>query len=375
MAKTGVLCALGLMSGTSLDGIDAALLWTDGESVERAGPWRTEPYHDGLRERLRAVLGGRGDVEGVARDLTDAHADAVEHLLHDADVQPHEVDVIGFHGHTILHEPDAGRTWQIGDGRRLAAATGIDVVADFRSADMAAGGQGAPLAPLYHRALSRDLTAPVAMLNVGGVANVTWIGGNGDGDILAFDTGPGNAMIDDWVRRGTGGAMDGDGALARSGTVDAAALRALLDHRYFSQRPPKSLDRDDFSAAPVAGLSPADGAATLTRFTVATVARGAEHFPTPARRWLVTGGGRHNAFLMESLGQALGVPVEPVEAAGWNGDALEAQAFAFLAVRSLRGLPLSVPGTTGVAAPTTGGVVNRAPGLGRREGDPAHPAG
>lgn len=353
------LWALGLMSGTSLDGVDAALVRTDGIHVLEFGPFRTEPYDAAFRERLRAVLGGKGDVAGVERDLTEIHAAAVKALLRKAGQKA--ADVIGFHGHTILHAPEARRTWQIGDGALLARQTGIDVVHDFRAADVAAGGEGAPLAPVYHAALAAALERPLAVLNIGGVANVTWIDGPPSApNLIAFDTGPGNALVDDWVRRHDGRLYDADGALAASGRVDADALARLLDHDYFGRHPPKSLDRDAFSMAPVAGLSAADGAATLTAFTVQAVARAVSQFPAPPRRWLVTGGGRHNKTLMAALAASVPGTVEPVEAARWNGDGLEAQAFAYLAVRSLRGLPLSFPGTTGVERPMAGGVLRRA---------------
>jgi anhydro-N-acetylmuramic acid kinase len=350
--------ALGLMSGTSLDGIDAALIETDGERIAAFGPRLTVAYDDGLRERLRGVLGGAGPVAEVERALTEAHASVVRRLLDANGIAPDRVGIIGFHGHTILHRPQDGRTWQIGDGALLARLTGIDVVCDFRRGDVAAGGEGAPFAPLYHAALAGDLARPVAVLNLGGVGNVTGIGA--DRPPISFDTGPGNALIDDWVRRHTGRPYDDGGALSRAGRIDAAMLARLLDNPYFDRRPPKSLDRLDFDLAAVEGLSAADGAATLAAFTCQAVARGLAHLPAAPRRWLVTGGGRHNAALMEGLRAALGVPVELVEAAGWDGDALEAQAFAFLAVRSLGGLPLSLPTTTGVPRPTTGGKLFRA---------------
>ncbi|HYM33729.1 MAG TPA: anhydro-N-acetylmuramic acid kinase [Candidatus Cybelea sp.] len=344
--------ALGLMSGTSLDGIDAALIVTDGVTVSKHGAWTTVPYDTALRERLRSVLGGVGDVAGAERALTEAHAAAVAKLLAEAGVAAREVAVIGFHGQTILHQPERRRTWQIGDGKLLSERTGIAVVNDFRSADVAAGGQGAPFAPLYHVALAQGLERPLAVLNLGGVGNVTWIG---EGGPIAFDTGPANAPIDDWLRRHLGQPMDHGGQLARTGKVDGARVNAALAHRYFSLSPPKSLDRNDFTEAMVAGMSAADGAATLTEITAAAAAAALAHMPAPPRRWLVTGGGRHNAVLMAALARRIGVPVEPVEAAGWRGDALEAEAFAFLAVRSLEGLPLSLPGTTGVPQPMTGG--------------------
>jgi anhydro-N-acetylmuramic acid kinase len=262
------------------------------------------------------------------------------------------IEIVGFHGHTILHRPAERRTWQIGDGALLARRLGLDVVADFRSADVAAGGEGAPLAPLFHAALAAQLPKPAAVLNIGGVANVTWIG---DGDaILAFDTGPGNAPIDDWVLRHTGVPADIDGALARAGRVSAPHLERFLERPFFDRPPPKSLDRDEFRDLVPIELSLEDGAATLTEITAAAAEASARHFPHP-REWLVTGGGRHNPALMDALRRRLGTSVRPVEEIGWNGDALEAQAFAYLAVRSLAGLPLSLPATTGVSRPTCGG--------------------
>jgi len=366
MPEAAAAWAVGLMSGTSMDGIDAALIRSDGGGSVTAGGFLSLPYDAEMRRRLRAVLGGQGAVAEVERELTLRHAEAVRHLLDEAGLVPAAVRVVGFHGHTILHRPQERRTWQIGDGALLAAETGIDVVADLRSNDVALGGEGAPLVPLYQAALAAGLTRPLAVVNIGGVANVTWIGAGGIGDgedkVLAFDTGPGNALINDWVERHNGEPLDRDGALAAAGKVDAAILAALLGNPYFERRPPKSLDRDDFTGEPVAGLPLEDGAATLTAFTAATIAGAAAHFPAPALRWLVTGGGRHNPTLMRQLAARLGVPVEPVEAVGWQGDALEAQAFAYLALRALAGLPLTLPTTTGVSRPATGGRLHRAPG-------------
>jgi anhydro-N-acetylmuramic acid kinase len=348
---------IGLMSGTSLDGIDAAFAATDGRGRVETGPALTLPYDEPFRDRLRGALGGTGDTAAVERALTEAHAAAVRALIERHALG--DIDLIGFHGHTILHRPREGRTWQIGDGALLAALSGIDVVADFRSADVAAGGEGAPFVPLYHQALARGLARPLAVLNIGGVANVTWIGA-GEDEILAFDTGPGNALIDDWMLLHTGRALDEDGAAARRGRVSEAAVERFLADPYFARTPPKSLDRDEFARFRPAGLAAEDGAATLTMMTAASVAAASRHFPAPARRWIVTGGGRRNPTLMDWLAARLGAPVAPVEEVGWNGDALEAQAFAYLAVRSLAGLPLSLPSTTGAKAPTPGGRLHRA---------------
>ena len=338
------------MSGTSLDGIDVAALVSDGRRHVAAGPALTVPYPEAFRERLRGVLGSASpspEIAAVEVELTRLHADAVAQFR--ARHPAVAIDLVGFHGHTILHRPAEHRTWQIGDGALLARLIGVDVVADFRNAD---------IAPLYHAALAADRAKPVAILNLGGVGNVTWIGQAND-DILAFDTGPGNALIDDWVRRHTGRAADIDGALAQAGEASAAHIARFAGHPYFARNPPKSLDRDEFRGAIPDDLALADGAATLTEMTATAVAAATRHFPAPPREWLVCGGGRRNPALMAALARHLAAPVRPVEAlgeaVGWDGDALEAQAFAYLAVRSVLGLPLSLPTTTGAPYPVCGG--------------------
>jgi len=353
-----ILKVIGLMSGTSLDGIDAALLETDGQDVARPGTSLTVPYTDEMRGLLRAALDSAqtasqgGPVPGIIGEaeqrLTQAHVEAVNMLL----AKVGSADLIGFHGQTVLHRPGDGWTWQIGDGALLARETGIDVINDFRSADVAAGGQGAPLMPLYHAARARGLADPLVVVNIGGVAQVTYIWGD---RVIAFDTGPGNAPIDDWMQHHTGQPVDKDGALAATGSVNDAALRAMLGHPFFDRVPPKSLDRMDFGMAAVEGLSPADGVATLTAFTAASLARAAEHFPQAPQSWIVSGGGRHNRTLMAMLKARVAAPVIPANDAGWDGDALEAEGFAYLAMRAKRGLPLSLPTTTGVARAMTGG--------------------
>lgn len=373
--------ALGLMSGTSLDGIDAALIRTDGERIEAFGPWATQSYDDEMRTRLReamtlaAKLGAaaRQDPQIVAlsQDLTALHRQIVLALLSEAEIEPEEVAVIGFHGQTLLHRPEKRLTLQIGDGGRLARSLDIDVVYDFRSADVAEGGQGAPLVPLYHQGLARDLDfdetgrgGPLAVLNIGGIANVSWLDLSLDplgSGIVAFDTGPGNGLIDDWCARKTGIPMDRDGLLGGRGMVNAPALAALMASPQIQAPPPKSLDRLAFDLSHVAELSAEDGAATLAAFTAASVGASVRHLPAPPVRWIVCGGGRHNRTLMEMLRRELGVPVHAAEEAGWRGDALEAEAFAYLAVRHLRGLPISLPSTTGAPRPLPGGVLARRP--------------
>jgi anhydro-N-acetylmuramic acid kinase len=268
-----------------------------------------------------------------------------------------DADLIGFHGQTISHAPERGHTCQIGDGALLARLTGIKVVSDFRTADVKAGGQGAPLVPVYHQAIAADLSKPLVFLNIGGVSNVTYVD---EDDLIAFDTGPGNALLDDWMLAKTGRKFDSGGAAALKGKLNGAVLSALLSHAFFSLPPPKSLDRDAFASGAWAGLSTEDGAATLSTFTVRAIGKARDFFPRKPLRWIVCGGGRHNAFFMGELRKALGVPVEPIEKLGLDGDATEAEAFAYLAARVVRGLPLSFPGTTGVKEPMQGGVIHDA---------------
>ncbi len=346
------------MSGTSMDGIDAAYLETDGEGRVQQGPAITLPYAPDFRASLgafveRAPDRGAGE-SALEAELTDLHATAVEHLLKSMALPVSALDLVGFHGQTIWHRPAQRQTWQMGDGERLADALGVSVAYDFRTADVAGGGQGAPLLPIYHAALARTEGLPAAILNVGGVANITWIG-NGAGDLMGFDTGPGNGLIDDWVRARLGLDMDRDGAVAAKGRVHKDLVDELLDHDFFARPAPKSLDRFAFTAHRLSHLSTEDGAATLTAFTAASAAKALDHCPQRPKKVFVAGGGRHNPRLMGLIAQYSGVAVDSVDVLGWDGDALEAQGFAYLAVRALRGLPLTFPGTTGIAAPLTGG--------------------
>ena len=361
---------IGLMSGTSADGVDAALIETDGGAHVRAIAFHDRPYSNEERALIREAARHALTLAGPAADpliaraealLTQAHAEAVLAL------QGQEgATLIGFHGQTVAHRPPSSGharpfTWQIGDAPLLAGLTGRPVVHDFRSEDVAAGGEGAPLAPGYHRARLSGFEEPVGILNLGGVGNLTWFENPADEAARwgGFDTGPANALIDDWMARHTGARFDEGGALAASGRVDAAALARMTSLPWFVETGPKSLDRDDFSTAAAEGLSPADGAATLTAFTAQTVALAVGNVPVPLRHLFVTGGGRRNPTLMAMIASRTGLPVQPVEALGWNGDALEAEAFAWLAVRHLKGWPLSWPETTGCAAPTRGGKLAR----------------
>ncbi len=361
MKAKGPIWALGTMSGTSLDGVDAAMILTDGETISDFGPSEYRPYSDAEREVLRAALGRWPGEEGVAEaaDIVNlAHAEILARF--------DGADVVGFHGQTLAHEPPRRRTHQAGDGALLAEALGLPVVWNFREADVALGGQGAPLAPFYHHALARRIKAerPVAFLNLGGVGNLTWTDPRIERPskaCLAFDTGPANAPLDDMIRARLGKSHDEGGALAAAGTPDEAILARFLADPYFATRPPKSLDRNAFSSliAAVEGLSDADAAATLAGAVVRSVLRGFDHCPERPAALFVTGGGRRNGAIMKGLAEGAGIPVAPVEEAGFDGDMLEAQAFAYLAVRVARGLPTSAPGTTGVSASIGGGIVSK----------------
>jgi len=362
MLKGGAIWALGTMSGTSLDGVDAAMLLTDGERILDFGPSAFRPYSPAEQATIRAALGrwpGEDGVEAAAEAVETAHAELLSRFS--------GAGIIGFHGQTLAHDPRGRGTHQVGNGALLARALGLPVVWDFRSADVAMGGQGAPLAPFFHFACARQIgaTLPLALLNLGGVGNVTWIdprhpAPESHGALLAFDTGPANAPLNDLMLSRTGQPLDPGGETGLRGAVDEGRLQAFLAHPFFHRMPPKSLDRNDFHAAlDMGNLSNEDAAATLAAAAAAAVARGAEHFPVPITRLLVTGGGRHNARIMAELTARLRLPAEPIESAGLNGDMLEAQAFAFLAVRVARGLPTSGPATTGVAALVGGGKVSQ----------------
>lgn len=362
--------AVGLMTGTVLDGnIDVALLRTDGETIAEFGAYTLAPYSQTTRDLLEETVDAArawnfaGPDPAIfaeaERALTIAQSDAVADLVTDAGLAMADIAAVGFHGQTVLHRaPTArakGQTRQLGDGTLMAHRLGVPVVHDFRSADMAAGGQGAPLSAVYHQALLEMIDAgpETAILNLGGVANISW--SDGEGRLIAFDTGPANAPINDWIKRHDLGEMDRDGLLARSGKVDEERLTNLLAHPYLTAPFPRSLDRFDFGAQMADGLIPEDGAALLTAFSAAAVGKGLDLLPCRPERLIVCGGGRRNPALMEALRSRAGVTVTPAEAVGWRGDAIEAECFAFLATRHLRGLPISFPKTTGVPAPMTGG--------------------
>jgi anhydro-N-acetylmuramic acid kinase len=364
-ARSPLPAAIGVISGTSMDGIDVALIRSDGETRVAPGPGATFPYPDAVKRALQAVIAdpraALGPLDELQSAVTDSHVEAVGAFMKKFSIAREDIALIGLHGQTILHRPREHFTRQLCDGARASALLGLDVVNDFRAADVAAGGEGAPLAPLYHAAICAGLARPLMVLNWGGVGNVTYLGKSGE--IVAFDTGPANALIDDFVARRRGLSHDEGGALAAAGRVDKAVLAKLMSDPYFDLPPPKSLDRNHFHtlAREVDKLGDEDGAATLAAFTIEATAAALKHFASPATRWLVGGGGRHNLTLMQALATRLGVKVEAIEAIGYDGDVIEAQCFAYLALRSRRGLPLSLPSTTGAPRPMPGGVFWPAP--------------
>jgi anhydro-N-acetylmuramic acid kinase len=366
-----MMTAIGLMSGTSLDGVDVALIETDGKRVQSFGPSGYRPYTDKERSLLLQALteavhleereARPGILHEAERAVTIAHAEAVATFTAQNHLTREDIDIVGFHGQTVLHRPAQKMTVQIGDAAALAKAIHIPVMHDFRAADVAAGGQGAPFVPVYHRALAQSLEreGPIAVLNIGGVSNITYI--DGAETLIACDTGPGNALLDDYMYRVFNQRFDCDGRMAAQGKADQAWIARALQNPFFTLPPPKSLDRNHFAALKLGEeMPPADGAATLTAFTAAAIARIVPQLPRPPKSWIVAGGGARNLTMMRMLReQVQPAIVEAADTLGWSGDAIEAQAFGFLAARGLKGLPLSYPATTGVPIPMTGGVIAR----------------
>lgn len=367
--------AIGLMSGTSMDGIDLAMIDTDGDANVRRGVSSFTPYDAQFRKRLEQALETAksiktrserpGDLAALEAELTDRHAEAVEAFLTREGLAAADIDVIGFHGQTVLHRPLEALTVQLGDGARLATRLGIDVVHDLRAHDMELGGQGAPLVPAYHRALAAGLPGewaeetPVVFVNIGGISNITYIGP--DNALLAFDSGPGNTLIDQWVARHAGIPYDSGGAIASEGRVLSGLANRYLSSAFFTAKERISLDRNDFALPEDAEAGLEDGARTLAFVTAAAIAKAQAHLPEKPRLWILCGGGRRNRLIVEDLTVATRHTGQVIvaEEAGLNGDSMEAEAWAWLAVRSLRGLPLTYPGTTGVSKPATGGVLAR----------------
>ncbi|KQT60612.1 anhydro-N-acetylmuramic acid kinase [Aureimonas sp. Leaf460] len=360
------------MSGTSMDGIDVALVKTDGESIVERGPSAAYPLDAAFRRRLEAGLedakaivrrGERpGDLANLEREITDLHADAVRAFARETGIDLGTVDLVGFHGQTVLHRPAERLTVQLGDGPRLAAALGRPVVHDMRAADVAAGGQGAPLVPAYHAALAAGLAQdlrrePVVFVNIGGISNVTYI--DGAGDPIAFDSGPGNALLDRWVQNEVGISYDQGGAIAAEGGILDELAAAYLGSPFFAKPAPKSLDRFDFPMPPAGSGSLEDVARTLCFVAAQAILKSAEHMPKAPKLWIICGGGRKHPAILGDLVEGAGsdARVMTAEEAGFDGDAMEAEAWAYLAVRSARGLALTFPTTTGAPVAMTGGLI------------------
>lgn len=362
--------AIGLMSGTSMDGIDVALLRTDGEAVVERGGFLSVTYEPAFRDRLKQALDEAkvvkqrderpGDLSRTERDLTLRHAEAVNLFLRREGLRPEDIDVIGFHGQTVLHRPDDALTVQLGDGPLLANETGIDVVHDMRANDMVHGGQGAPLVPVYHLALAHQIPGerwPVCFVNIGGISNLTFL--DRDGTIIGFDSGPGNTLIDQWVEAHAGIPYDDGGRIASEGEVIMPLAQRYLDNSFFTSQTRRSLDRNDFSPPDGHEAELSDGARTLAYVSAAAILKSAGHLPAFPKTFVICGGGRLNRAIMAdltALADKRGASVLTAEEAGFDGDAMEAEAWAYLAVRSRSGLPLTYPGTTGVRQPVSGGV-------------------
>lgn len=351
------MTALGLMSGTSMDGIDVAVLRTDGEHQSRLLYAKTFDYQSETRDLIKECIGLRDEADHrialAERAVTQDHANACAEAI----TRFPEIDIIGFHGQTIWHAPREGLTRQLGYGQMLADMTRRQVIFDFRANDMKYGGQGAPLLPLYHAAKAKGLPRPIAIVNIGGVSNVTWIGSE-ENQIMSFDTGPGNALLNDWMENKTGLPLDKDGATASKGHIDYEWIEKHLKHPYFSAPAPKSLDRQAFGIRNLLDKwSLEDGAATLSMFTAASISLAGRLFPEQPAIWVICGGGRNNPVIMKHLRTLTrGADIVSAEDASWNGDSLEAEGFAYLAVRAAHKKFLTLPQTTGCSAPVTGGI-------------------
>jgi len=355
MTEDKIFTAIGLMSGTSLDGVDIALLTSDGFSIISTGPFGSVPYQAQFKQRLFNQLGKTSVPKALEEELTVIHANVIFNFLKANNISKSDIDVIGFHGQTIYHNPKEKLTFQIGDGYLLARLLDRIVVNNFRVADVENGGQGAPLVPIYHQTIAKDIKKPVAIINIGGVSNVTYID---DQELIAFDTGPGNAPLDDIVFQRLGLSFDNGGKIAQSGIINRSILKQFLAHSFFESPPPKTLDRNNFDYGDLVECKVEDALATVVEFIAQSISKSREYFPQSVDKWYVSGGGSHNTVLIRAISEALNSDVLPVNILGWNADALEAQAFAFLAVRSILDLPISFPNTTGVSEAITGGVVN-----------------
>ena len=353
--------AIGLMSGTSMDGNDAALLETDGYHSIKVIDYIERPHEENLKALLKACDGKQdrttSEMRAAEQVFSDSQIPLINELLERNALSASDIDVIGFHGQTTFHQPAEKTSVQLGDGQILATKTGIKTIYNFRQADMDAGGQGAPLIPIYHQALlkSKSMNLPIAIVNIGGVSNLTWI--DGTASLIGFDTGPGNALIDDWVSAHTDQAFDDGGKIAAEGRVNDAIVEQFLTHPYLKKNYPKSLDRNAFADLSVNDLNLEDGAATLMEITARSISIGIHACPKKPSAIYIAGGGRYNTALLNRLHSITNLPVHDINKTGLNGDSIEAEGFAYMAVRTLLNEPISFPQTTGCRAPTVGGTI------------------
>lgn len=357
------LWAVGLESDTAISGIDVAFIKTDGVDIYERRKCFSRPYSPMMREAIHSVLGPNGQkdqeyLKSVEDLLTQEHIKAVQELMDSLDISPRQIDVIGFSGHTIFNRPSEKISVQIGDDEQMFKAFGIPVVSRFYQADLLSGGQGAPIFSVYYEALARELPKPLVIFSIGGISSLTFIGENGE--LIAFDVGVGNMLLDRWMQEKLGAEMDFDGLWAAKGNVNERLLHKLMQHKSIKRQPPKALERTDFEDClqDVEGCSIADGAATLTAFTCEALIDAVQKFlPVSPTLFIVTGGGAYNPSMIKYLRQRLSGEVKTAEEIGWDSMCIDAESFAFLAVRSLHGLPFTYPTTTGVPFPLSGGKI------------------
>ena len=353
-----------------MDGIDLAVIQTDGDAKIVFGATQSWAFSATQRKLLRQTLEDAKAIEKrddrpenlvqIEAMVTSIHGACVAEFLASHNLAPQSIDIIGFHGQTVLHRPNEGLTVQLGNGQALAQLLKIPVAYDLRANDMVHGGQGAPLVPVFHRALvqAAKLYGPTAILNLGGIGNVTYC--DGDAPPIAFDTGPANALMDDEMQIRFGLDLDRDGAMSGAGQVNQAALTKLMSHAYFNKPWPKSLDRQAFSREPVVALEAHEAIATLAAFTAESIRAAEKLLPQKPLRWILAGGGAFNPTLKTMIANRVAGDVVTSDSVDWQADMLEAQAWAYLAVRSLKGLELTFPTTTGCKEPVSGGTIARA---------------
>ncbi len=360
MPKNKIITSLGLMSGTSMDGIDIALIKSDGQKINDRGANKYYPYSPKIKNSLVKLINNKTnsllEIKEIELEITKKHIAAVKDFLTKNKIDKNNIDIIGFNGQTILHNPRKGITWQIGNAQMLASGTGIDVVADFRTKDLVFGGQGAPLVPIYHLALFADYKKPVLVLNIGGVSNITYIENNQEENLIAFDVCFGNAPLNDLVKKKTDKDFDKNGLLASKGKVNQDFTKAILALNYFKKQPPKSLDRNQFDEVikKFSKLKMEDILASLVFIIGQSVTNSLKFLPKKPLEILVCGGGRKNLEIMKSIENTTQIKTTNIDNLkignnSINGDFIEAEAFGFLAIRNLLNLPISYPKTTGIS--------------------------